>query len=270
MRPSSGHLHSLCAVENEGSSMTYREEIIGDCRLILGDCRDVLPTLGRVDHIITDPPYSERTHKGHDAGAQDGRDKAGRANLGYGALGVGDAEQLADLFSGICDGWIVWMTDHSLAPCVEVKLEEVGRYVFAPLPFFQAGRSVRLTGDGPSSWTDWIIVSRTARQHKWGTLRGGYIAGDGWNDKERMGGKPTRLMQLLVQDYSRAGDLVCDPFMGAGTTGVASVNASRKFIGIEIDPAAFDIACKRISEAYKQPRLFDDPPPKPVQEVFDL
>jgi DNA modification methylase len=58
--------------------------------------------------------------------------------------------------------------------------------------------------------------------------------------------------------------------MGSGTTGVACVNLGRKFIGIELDPDYFEIACKRIAEAYRQPRLFADPPPKPVQEVLGL
>lgn len=247
--------------------------IIGRATLYRGDCRDILPTLGRVDHIITDPPYSERTHKGHDAASAgqsaQGHDSAERVALGYGALSADDAARIARLMHN-CPGWIVWMTDHTLAPVISAELERQGRYVFAPLPFFQAGRSVRLSGDGPCSWTDWIVVSRTAAQHKWGTLRGGYIAGEGWNDKERMGGKPTRLMQLIVDDYSRAGDTICDPFMSAGTTGVAAVKAARDFIGIEIDPAAFDIACRRIEEAQKQGDMFIDQSakPKPVQEGF--
>jgi hypothetical protein len=77
---------------------------------------------------------------------------------------------------------------------------------FPPLPYFHSGRSVRLAGDGPCSWTDWIIVARTKALSKWGTR--GYIANEGWNDKERI--KPTRLMQLVVSDYSRPGELVCD------------------------------------------------------------
>lgn len=242
--------------------------VIGRATLHLGDCRDILPTLGRVDHIITDPPYSERTHEGHDRGARDGHDGAARADLGYGALSIPAAQSIAQLFNERAIGWVVWMTDHSLAPHIQAELEKLGRYVFAPLPYFHAGRSVRLSGDGPCSWTDWIVVSRTAAQRKWGTLRGGYIAGEGWNDKERMGGKPTRLMQLIVDDYSRPGDTICDPFMGAGTTGVAAVKAARDFIGIEIDPAAFDIACRRIEEAQKQADLFVEQPPapKPVQQ----
>jgi site-specific DNA-methyltransferase (adenine-specific) len=244
--------------------------IIGNAELWLGDCREVLPTLDKVDHIITDPPYSERTHVGHDAGAREGRDGAARADLGYGALTNEAAQELAAVFCGACDGWVVWMTDHTLAPHIGKALEANGRYTFAPLPYFHAGRSVRLAGDGPSSWTDWLVVARTPAQHRWGTLRGGYIAGEGWNDKERMGGKPTRLMQLVVQDYSRPGDLVCDPFMGAGTTGVACAREGRRFIGIEIDPAAFNISCRRIEEAQKQADLFITPEPQPKVTQGDL
>jgi site-specific DNA-methyltransferase (adenine-specific) len=115
---------------------------------------------------------------------------------------------------------------------------------------------VRLAGDGPSSWTDWIVVSRTKAQNRWGTLRGGYVAGSGWNERHRMGGKPTPLMRLVVCDYSRPDDLVCDPFMGAGTTGVAAVVEGRDFIGIEVDPDAFDIACRRIEQAQRQGDFF--------------
>ena len=233
-----------------------RIEHIGAATLMLGDCRDILPTLGKVDHIITDPPYSERTHKGHDSGARLGDDGAARADLGYTALTVPMAQQLAAQFAEHCAGWIVWMTDHGLSAHIQTELERLGRYVFAPLPFFQAGRSVRLAGDGPCSWTDWIVVSRTKAQSKWGTLRGGYIAGEGWNDKQRMGGKPTRLMQLLVNDYSRPGELVCDPFMGAGTTGVACAREGRRFVGVEIDSDAFDIACRRIEDAQRQGDMF--------------
>lgn len=150
----------------------------------------------------------------------------------------------------------MWLTDAELAPIVRKELDS-RRTTFPPLPYYHSGRSVRLTGDGPCSWTDWIVVARTKALKKWGTLRGGYIANEGWNDKERMGGKPTRLMQLLVSDYSRPNEMVCDPFMGAGTTGVACMKEGRDFIGIEIDPAAFETACKRIEEAQRQGNLFD-------------
>ena len=232
-----------------------REEIIGRARLILGDCREVLPTLEGVDHIITDPPYSELTHSAHDARTQGRRDGAAARVLGYSALSEDEAQNLVGLLHN-CPGWVVWFTDSELATFIRRAFARFGRTTFPPLPYHHPGRSVRLAGDGPSSWTDWIVVSRTKAQKNWGTLRGGYVAGPGWDDKERMGGKPTRLMRLIVGDYSRPGETVCDPFMGAGTTGVAAVLEGRNFIGVEIDPAAFDIACKRIEDAQRQGDFF--------------
>jgi site-specific DNA-methyltransferase (adenine-specific) len=245
-----------------------RTETIGDATLILGDCREVLPTLGRVNCIITDPPYSARTHAGHDGGAVTTRDGAARQALGYSALDAAGCDELARTFTEAAEGWIVWMTDHTLAPTIASGLASRDRYVFAPLPYFHAGRSVRLTGDGPSSWTDWIICARTVRQVRWGTLPGGYVAGAGWNDKQHMGGKPTALMVELVGDYSRHGDLVCDPFMGSGTTGCAAVRMGRRFVGVEIDPTHYETALRRTEAEYRQPRLFTEPTAKAVQEAM--
>jgi len=230
--------------------------VIGNATLYLGDCREIIPSIGKVDAVICDPPYSARCHSGHDSGASKSRDRSERAALGYSALTSDAVRELAGLFAGACDAWIVWMTDSDLALEVRTALERVGRYAFAPLPFFQPGRSVRLSGDGPCSWTDWIVVARTKAQSKWGTLPGGYVAGPGWSDRARMGGKPTLLMDALVSDYSRAGDLVLDSHMGAGTTGVSCSRLNRRFIGIEIDPETFDLACVRIEDAQRQGRLF--------------
>lgn len=236
--------------------VSERVERIGRAVLIEGDCRAVLPLLGKVGHIITDPPYSARTHGRHDENSQNRRDGADAKTLGYAALSEEGAAALVVALHEATFGWVVWLTDAELAPFVRAGFDSIGRTTFPPLPYYHAGRSVRLAGDGPSSWTDWIVVSRTKAQSKWGTLRGGYIAGPGWDDKERMGGKPTRLMQLIVSDYSRPNELVCDPFMGAGTTGVACMKEGRDFIGIEIDPVAFEIACRRIEEAQRQGDLF--------------
>ena len=239
-----------------------REERIGDCRLILGDCLEVLPDL-KVAHVITDPPFSEQTHSLHDSTTVRLR---GRRALGYSALTPDDVGVFGALIAEASMGWVCWFTDANLAPEVRDSMKAAGRTVFAPLPFFHPGRSCRLSGDGPSSWTDWIVVSRTKALHKWGTLPGGYVAGPGWNDKGRMGGKPLQLMKAVVMDYSRFGDLVCDPFMGAGTTLVACAKLGRKGIGIEIDPVCFDIACRRVEEAYRQPDMFVEPP-KPAEQL---
>jgi hypothetical protein len=229
----------------------YQDE---HCTIYHGDARETFPTLGRVDAVITDPPYSERTHAGHDAasngGRASGKDKSNRKLLGYSFLTPADVREISAMFHAACDGWIVWMSDHTLAPVISDSLLGLGRYVFAPLPFYAPGSRVRLSGDGPSSWTDWIIVARTANQSRWGTLPGGYVAGPGWDDKQWIGGKPTALMASLVQDYTAEGALVCDPFMGAGTTAVACKRLYRKFIGIDCQEAACERAAKRLQQEY--------------------
>lgn len=243
--------------------------IIGDAELYLADSREIMPILGRVAAVITDPPYSERCHTGHDAGSGargDSRDGSDRQQLGYAHLTLADVDDLAKAYAAISESWVVWMTDSDLALSVRHALDANGLTTFAPLPFYQAGRSVRLSGDGPCSWTDWIVPARTKAAKKWGTLPGGYIAGSGWNDKARMGGKPSKLMEALVCDYSRPGDIVLDTHMGAGTTGVAAINCGRKFIGIEIDADAFELSCRRIERAVSQGQLFSHEPPKQVQE----
>ena len=67
--------------------------------------------------------------------------------------------------------------------------------------------------------------------------------------------KPIELMSKIIQDFTKEGDTILDPFMGSGTTGVACVQTGRNFIGIEIDPTYFAIAERRIKEAQMQPTL---------------
>jgi site-specific DNA-methyltransferase (adenine-specific) len=104
---------------------------------------------------------------------------------------------------------------------------------------------VRLNGDGPSSWTDWLIPSRTKAERKWGTLRGFYEGKRG--QIEHMGGKPIGMMGKIVEDYSRPGDTVLDFCMGACTTGIACLRTGRNFIGIEISEEHFQTACDRMA-----------------------
>ncbi len=234
---------------------------IGDARLACGDCLEILPTLDKVDAVVTDPPYSERTHSGHAATASRsptdfGADSSIRKDLGYEHLTPEDVGVLAGLFSDLCNGWIVWMCDHHLAVPIQNALEARDRYVFAPLPFYAPGSRTRLGGDGPASWTIWIMASRTAKQHRWGTLPGGYQAEKGWRDRSHMGGKPVLLMDRIVSDYSKSEMTVIDPFMGSGTTGISCANLGRKFIGIEKQKKHFNFACERIEAAYAQGRLF--------------
>lgn len=150
-------------------------------------------------------------------------------------------------------GWACIITDHVLARDWERRMKEVGRYVFAPIPVIARGRSVRLTGDGPSSWTDWLIPARTKDEIKWGTLPGVYEGSK--TTIEHKGGKPLNAMCRIVEDYSRPGDTVLDFCMGAGTTAIACLRTGRKFIGIEKDPQHFETARQRIERELSQGRL---------------
>jgi site-specific DNA-methyltransferase (adenine-specific) len=78
--------------------------------------------------------------------------------------------------------------------------------------------------------------------------------------------KPVDLLIWLLKTYTLHEQTILDPFMGSGTTGVAAVKLGRKFIGIEIEPKYFDIACRRITDALKQPDLFIEKP-KPAQPL---
>src|SRR5262249_46474874 len=82
--------------------------------------------------------------------------------------------------------------------------------------------------------------------------------------------KPLPLMEWLVLGVSDRNETILDPFMGSGTTGVAAVKLGRKFIGIEIEPKYFDISCRRISDALKQPDMFIERKPTPIQEQMRL
>lgn len=180
--------------------------------------------------------------------AGDPYDGVPRKKLGYAPWTPSDVKWYVAMACTATNGWLVTMTDHVLAPTFDAELIAAGRYVFAPLPFFAPGSTVRLCGDGPSSWTTWIVVARTAALSRWGTLPGGYVAGRGWSDRQRMGGKPLQLMQALLTDYSRYGDLIADPFMGAGTTLVAAKALGRRAIGIEIEERYCEIAAERLSQ----------------------
>ena len=203
------------------------------------------------DALIVDAPYSARTHGGHDDGVGGLRSGPGLSGSGnavdrraitYEGWTPEDVAAFVQHWSPRTRGWIVTITDHDLAPVWADALAGAGRYVFAPLPWVATGSRVRMAGDGPSSWTCWIIVARPRTGNdrngrpfsKWGTLPGAYL-----HTSDRgghIGGKPLALMEALVRDYSRPGDLVCDPCAGYGTTLAAALRQGRQAVGAEMDP----------------------------------
>lgn len=231
--------------------------------LRLGRWQDVLADV-ECDAVICDPPYSDRTHAGVRSGVSASKrwhrsgqapDSASdRRAIPYAHWTQDDMREFCAHWSDRCRGWIVLIIDHIEARWAEEELEACGRYVFAPLPFVETGRTVRLTGDGPSSWTSWVVVARPKSDsfRRWGTLPGAYIGRGGPRADRYIGGKPPDLMRALVSDYSRPGDLVCDPCLGWGTTAAAAIGKGRRFVGAEVDAEAFREAQRRLSGVGRQ------------------
>ena len=218
-----------------------RIETIGDCTLYLGDCRDVLPTLGKVDAVITDPPYGI---------GRDGKKRCTR-HAGYESK-----------------GWDYLRPENALKMITEFHYPSIiwgGNYFADILP----------KSDKWLVWDKNQRIDQSDCELAWTTLSGALRVFNLGRHVLNIDGavhptqKPIKLMQWCLSFLPDA-ETILDPFMGSGTTGVACVNLGRKFIGIELDPDYFDIACRRIEEAYRQPRLFDEPAPKQTQERLDL
>lgn len=223
--------------------------------LRLGRWEDVLADV-EVDAVITDPPYSARNHAGHNAyaggpttGGGDIRNLNGHARqaISYAHWTADDVAVFVASWSPRTRGWIVALTSHDLIPAWESAYTDAGRYVFAPVPCVISGMGVRMFGDGPSSWAVYAMVARPRKKAflQWGTLPGAYsvhrsVASGGGR------GKPLDLMRALVSDYSRRGDLVCDPCAGWGTTLAAAIQKGRRAIGSEVAPEVHAEALRRL------------------------
>ena len=214
--------------------------------LRLGDWHSVLIDAGMVDVLITDHPYGERTHTSSREGTREDGYAIDGLGPEYTHWGTSDILHFAQHWSPRVRGWMVALCSHDQIPAWEAAYETVGRYGFAPVPCVISGMSVRLGGDGPSSWTVYAMVGRprTGEFSRWGTLPGAYTGGRE-PGAEGGRGKPSWLMRAIVGHYSRPGDLVCDPLAGYGATLVAALDEGRRCIGAEIDHAAYDEAHRR-------------------------
>jgi 16S rRNA G966 N2-methylase RsmD len=237
----------------------WREEIIGDCRLINADCLDVMPTLNKIDAVVTDPPYGINIGG---AGSIGGAGKITQAHE-YGKhtwdeMGL-SAEQWL-VISALAPHWIVWGGNHLsdvLGPSAGVlvwdkKCQDGWNDTFSEMEI---------------AWTN-VLMRAKGFRHLWaGALR---ASEQGHNVREHPTQKPVALLEWCIS-FLPGGRSILDPFMGSGTTGVACVKTGRRFIGIEKEAAYFDIACRRIEEAYRQGDLFvPQPPRKPVQMELRL
>jgi site-specific DNA-methyltransferase (adenine-specific) len=236
----------------------------GAIELRVGRWQEALADVASVDVLITDPPYSERTHAGHNDGRFAKLNGVERRALGYECWTADDVAAFVAAWAPRTRGWFVAITDHVLSPAWEAAFEAADRYVFAPLQFMASGSRVRIGGDGPALWSTTIVVARPRNRsfQQWGSLPGGYVLPSGAMDSHNgrphtrvIGGKPLWLMQALIRDYSRPGDLICDPCAGGATTLLAAAIEGRRGIGAEMDPATYALACKRLGRGYT-PNMF--------------
>jgi DNA modification methylase len=222
-----------------------RTEVIGDATLYLGDCLEVLPTLGRVDAVVTDPPYG----LGSKLGPAENDREWGKLHKPGGHKW--DQVIFDDIDAVVSAGnqAIIWG----------------GNYYNLPprRGWLLWDKVVRQFTSGHAEMA-WTTLDQPVRAFNYATCE---LASEG---KSHPTQKPLPLM-LLCLGFLPNARTILDPFMGSGTTGVAALQLGRKFIGIELDPGYFDIACKRIEQAWKQPRLFEEPKrkPEPAPNLFD-
>jgi site-specific DNA-methyltransferase (adenine-specific) len=219
-----------------------REERIGPHRLFLGDCMDVMPTLGKVDAVVTDPPYGiGRDGQKETTGGNGGR-KA------YEFKGWDQGRPGPDVFAAMAaiSRWqVIWG----------------GNYFADMLPpaagwlVWDKGQRINQS-DGELAYSNQGGALRIFERNRVALLLEG---------AEHPTQKPISVMVRSIQ-HVRDARTILDPFAGSGTTGVACQRLGRTFIGIEKDPDYFAIMCKRIDEAMRQPDLFIAPPPQPKQE----
>ncbi|MBU9174019.1 DNA-methyltransferase [Burkholderia gladioli] len=213
---------------------------IGDATLYLGDCRHILPTLERVDAVITDPPY------GIGFAAQP--TKAQRRNGQAPEAWDNSVSAELDALRSLGAVQVVWGGNYYSLPPTRGWLSW-----FKP--------------DAPPSMASlelaWTNMDRNARQISQSISA---------TNAERVGHPTQKPLAVMLWTIEQAGmpKSILDPYMGSGTTGVAAVRLGLKFVGIEIDPRYFEIACRRIEDAQRQESLFEPEVKKYEQAGLDL
>lgn len=227
-----------------------REVILGDgqVRLLLGDCRDVLPTLGKVDAVVTDPPYGNGTE--------------------YGIF-----EDTEDSVCELIKVVLPWAQENSQRTLVTSGNQ--CQHIYPRPRWTLAWVTPAGAGSGPWGFSCWQPILAYGSCPYLASGKGRYSDIFIHTESSKQNGhpcpKPINFMKKLIERASFPGHVILDPLMGSGTTGVAAVKLGRRFIGIEIEPKYFDIAVRRISEALKQPDLFIEPKaPAPKQEALGL
>lgn len=245
--------------------MNRIETIAEGVTLYLGDCREIAAGIGPVDVTMTDPPYEAIMHKAKAKAAGRGRSLRTDGGPALQALDFDAIDPLRDdvcrLVKDICGGWfIAFCSPEGIAPWRD-SIEASGMRYKRACFWNKPDAAPQFNGQGPAFAVEAFVTAWCGSGvSKWnGGGRRNFFTHP-TNAPDRHGVHPTEkpiaLMRELVDLFSNPGELIFDPFMGSGTTGVAAVKLGRRFVGVEIDPKYFDIARERISAALKQPDLF--------------
>jgi DNA modification methylase len=240
-----------------GGEGVSRIEKIGDATLYLGDSREILPTLGKVDLIVSDLPYKLESG-GNTTGEMGGKfDKSQYDNSGNITNCDIEFDEIMPLLAPLLDqGHAYFMVNNRHVASVENAALSAGFRFHNWLVWDKS------TGT-PNRWymkncEFTLFVFRGAAKYINDCGSRQLIKCQNVISGVHENQKPVGLMAHYIQNSSMIGDVVLDPFMGSGTTGVAALQAGRKFIGIEIDAEHFEVACSRLDKALSQPSMFDE------------
>ena len=219
--------------------------IIGNATLYLGDCRDILPTLGKVDAVVTDPPYG--------IGEAGGNAVKRQRKIG------GNSKALAD--QRVYDA-LDWDNEPISSALIEmVRAAGNWQIIFGGNYYNCPPTSCWLVWDkdnGANDFADcelaWTNLPKAVRRIRY--MWNGMLRANGEERGDHPTQKPIGVMKWAIGHLPEPNHTILDPFMGSGTTGVAAVQMGRKFIGIEREPKYFDIAYKRIEDAQRQGDMF--------------
>jgi DNA modification methylase len=228
-----------------------REERIGDCRLILGDCLKVMPLLGKVDAVVTDPPYGIGRDGQKDTKKLQFKNSERKGYKFRGWDKKTPEKEVFDIIFSRSQDQIIWGGNY-----FQGSIEKSGRGWL----FWDKGQRGLTMSDGELAYSSVDCPMRVFTKNR------GAIILDGPVHPTQ---KPVALMKWCLGFLPNASTIL-DPFMGSGTTLVACAKLGCKGIGIELDPDYFEIACKRVQAAYDQPDLFVAPPAPAMQEGMDL
>jgi len=251
------------------------EQLSDDVAIYLGDCLDVLPTLEGVDHVISDPPYEDETHKANEkhSDSRSMRKDGGNEFKAFGFDGINQTRaDVAQVVVKVSAGWAIlfclaegvraWRDDLQAA---KAKWDTV---LFWVKPDAAPG----FNGQGAARGAECAVTAWCGTGYRsWnrGGKRGIYMHNVNTNRQgEHPTEKPLPLMSELIGDFTQPGQLVCDPFMGSGTTGVACVKLGRRFVGIERDPTWFDLSRRRLEKAIKETDSDMFSPPTTGKQAF--